>query len=171
MLSLIISIRYLKARKIKKKRTRSNEGSEFPDNEQVKFGEVVDAPPKLSFPKVKPPTCPWSLISMWSWIWRFAVIFLGFEGCPWCFRWEASAAGRWGISESQRMGIKTRHPSPSHFRRAFSIVLGVFQDVWVDPNFVLVLLRSSVYTRAGSVAPICRVSVERDVGNTLFLGL
>ncbi|CAA7391756.1 unnamed protein product [Spirodela intermedia] len=42
---------YLKARKIKSKRARNSESSEFPGRQEVKFGEVVDAPPKLSFPK------------------------------------------------------------------------------------------------------------------------
>ncbi|XP_078448020.1 coiled-coil protein isoform X2 [Wolffia australiana] len=43
---------YLKTRKNKTKRANDDEDSEFPKKEQVKFGEVVHAPPKLTLPKV-----------------------------------------------------------------------------------------------------------------------
>lgn len=45
--------RRLEERKNKRKKTRTEEHLEFPRHEQIKFGEVVDAPPKLvALPKV-----------------------------------------------------------------------------------------------------------------------
>nr|GMC90911.1 coiled-coil domain-containing protein 137 isoform X2 [Ipomoea batatas] len=44
----------LEERKNKRKKTRTEEHLEFPRHEQIKFGEVVDAPPKLvALPKMK----------------------------------------------------------------------------------------------------------------------
>ncbi|KAJ0968667.1 hypothetical protein J5N97_025584 [Dioscorea zingiberensis] len=43
---------YLQARKKKQKKTKINDIVNFPGHEEIKFGDVVEAPPKLSFPKV-----------------------------------------------------------------------------------------------------------------------
>jgi hypothetical protein len=45
--------RYLDEKKKKRKGDKMETLPEFPGREKVKFGEVVEAPPKLSFPKVK----------------------------------------------------------------------------------------------------------------------
>ncbi|KAF0902367.1 hypothetical protein E2562_016211 [Oryza meyeriana var. granulata] len=47
--------KYLDEKKKKRKGDRVETLPEFPGREKVKFGEVVEAPPKLSFPKVKSP--------------------------------------------------------------------------------------------------------------------
>ncbi|XP_019161046.1 PREDICTED: coiled-coil domain-containing protein 137 isoform X2 [Ipomoea nil] len=45
---------HLEERKKKRKKTRTEEHLDFPRHEQIKFGEVVDAPPKLAaLPKMK----------------------------------------------------------------------------------------------------------------------
>ncbi|PKA47692.1 hypothetical protein AXF42_Ash014469 [Apostasia shenzhenica] len=47
---------YLKEKKKKNKKAKVDDTLDFPGKENIKFGEVVEAPPKLSFPKVsKPP--------------------------------------------------------------------------------------------------------------------
>ncbi|EAY99510.1 hypothetical protein OsI_21480 [Oryza sativa Indica Group] len=45
--------KYLDEKKKKRKGDKMETLPEFPGREKVKFGEVVEAPPKLSFPKVK----------------------------------------------------------------------------------------------------------------------
>ncbi|XP_006655747.1 uncharacterized ABC transporter ATP-binding protein C825.01 [Oryza brachyantha] len=47
--------KYLDERKKRRKGDKTETLPEFPGREKVKFGEVVQAPPKLSFPKVKSP--------------------------------------------------------------------------------------------------------------------
>ncbi|KAK8949094.1 hypothetical protein KSP39_PZI005352 [Platanthera zijinensis] len=48
---------YLKEKKNKHKKVNEDDGLDFPGREQIRFGEVVTAPPKLSFRKVpKTPT-------------------------------------------------------------------------------------------------------------------
>ncbi|XP_073012657.1 uncharacterized protein [Typha latifolia] len=42
---------YLEAKKKKKKNDKTDNVRNFPGCEQIKFGEVVEAPPKLTFPK------------------------------------------------------------------------------------------------------------------------
>ncbi len=44
--------RYLDEKKKKRKGDKMETLPEFPGREKVKFGEVVEAPPKFSFPKV-----------------------------------------------------------------------------------------------------------------------
>ena len=48
----IIGFRHLDEKKKKCKAGKVETHLEFPGREKVKFGEVVEAPPKLSFPKV-----------------------------------------------------------------------------------------------------------------------
>ena len=48
----IIGFRHLDEKKKKCKAGKVETHIEFPGREKVKFGEVVEAPPKLSFPKV-----------------------------------------------------------------------------------------------------------------------
>ncbi|XP_010272638.1 PREDICTED: uncharacterized protein LOC104608372 [Nelumbo nucifera] len=44
--------RYLEARKMKHKKAKTEEKLDFPGREEIKFGEIVEAPPKLvAFPK------------------------------------------------------------------------------------------------------------------------
>ncbi|KAK1325088.1 hypothetical protein QJS10_CPA01g02609 [Acorus calamus] len=43
--------RYLDARKKKNKKAKTDDIPEFPQHEKIKFGEVVEAPPKLVVPK------------------------------------------------------------------------------------------------------------------------
>ncbi|KAK1274330.1 hypothetical protein QJS04_geneDACA020647 [Acorus gramineus] len=43
--------RYLDARKKKNKKAKTDDIPEFPQHEKIKFGEVVEAPPKLVIPK------------------------------------------------------------------------------------------------------------------------
>ncbi|OAY82132.1 hypothetical protein ACMD2_15871 [Ananas comosus] len=43
---------YLEAKRKKSKKQKTDDILEFPGREEIKFGEIVDAPPKLSFPKV-----------------------------------------------------------------------------------------------------------------------
>lgn len=45
-------IRYLEAKKNKKKKGKKEENIDFPGREEIKFGDVVQAPPKLVVPKV-----------------------------------------------------------------------------------------------------------------------
>uniref|UniRef100_A0A0D9WLC4 Uncharacterized protein n=1 Tax=Leersia perrieri TaxID=77586 RepID=A0A0D9WLC4_9ORYZ len=45
--------KYLDEKKKKRKGDRMETLPEFPGREKVKFGDVIEAPPKLSFPKVK----------------------------------------------------------------------------------------------------------------------
>ncbi|XP_062227931.1 uncharacterized protein LOC133926159 [Phragmites australis] len=47
--------KYLDEKKKKRKSNKVEILPDFPGREKVKFGEVVEAPPKLSFPKVKSP--------------------------------------------------------------------------------------------------------------------
>lgn len=51
-ISCIIGFRPLDEKKKKRKAGKVETHLEFPGREKVKFGEVVEAPPKLSFPKV-----------------------------------------------------------------------------------------------------------------------
>jgi hypothetical protein len=44
--------RYLEDKKKKHKKARTEEDLDFPGREEIKFGEVVEAPPKLTVPKV-----------------------------------------------------------------------------------------------------------------------
>lgn len=44
--------RYLEARRKKNKKAKTDGVVDFPGREKIKFGEVVEAPPKLSVPKV-----------------------------------------------------------------------------------------------------------------------
>ncbi|KAG9445146.1 hypothetical protein H6P81_016486 [Aristolochia fimbriata] len=44
--------KYLEEKKKKHKKAKTDEGVDFPQHEKIKFGEVVEAPPKLTFPKV-----------------------------------------------------------------------------------------------------------------------
>lgn len=44
--------RHLDEKKKKRKGNKEETVPDFPGREKVKFGEVVEAPPKLSFPKV-----------------------------------------------------------------------------------------------------------------------
>uniref|UniRef100_A0A1D1Y0W9 Uncharacterized protein n=1 Tax=Anthurium amnicola TaxID=1678845 RepID=A0A1D1Y0W9_9ARAE len=43
---------YFESRKKKQKKAKQSEISEFPEHERIRFGEIVEAPPRLSFPKV-----------------------------------------------------------------------------------------------------------------------
>ncbi|PKU81641.1 uncharacterized protein LOC110114765 [Dendrobium catenatum] len=43
---------YLKERKNKHKKVKANHALDFPGRENIRFGEVVEAPPKLSLPKM-----------------------------------------------------------------------------------------------------------------------
>lgn len=45
--------RRLEARKKKHKNANMDENVDFPGREEIKFGEVVEAPPKLVVPKVQ----------------------------------------------------------------------------------------------------------------------
>lgn len=45
-------IRYLEAKKNKKRKGKKEENIDFPGREEIKFGDVVQAPPKLVVPKV-----------------------------------------------------------------------------------------------------------------------
>jgi hypothetical protein len=45
-------LRYLDAKKKKHKKEDEDETPNFPGREQIKFGDVVQAPPKLTAPKV-----------------------------------------------------------------------------------------------------------------------
>lgn len=45
-------LRYLDAKKKKHKKADEEEILNFPGREQIKFGDVVQAPPKLTVPKV-----------------------------------------------------------------------------------------------------------------------
>ncbi|OEL38604.1 hypothetical protein BAE44_0000379 [Dichanthelium oligosanthes] len=45
--------KHLDEKKKKRKGNKTETVPDFPEREKVKFGEVVEAPPKLSFPKVK----------------------------------------------------------------------------------------------------------------------
>ncbi|KAL6606567.1 hypothetical protein ACP70R_042220 [Stipagrostis hirtigluma subsp. patula] len=47
--------KYLDEKKKKRKGNKTEALPDFPGHEKIKFGEVVEAPPKLSFPKVKSP--------------------------------------------------------------------------------------------------------------------
>ena len=51
-ISCITDFRHLDEKKKKRKCSKVETHVEFPGREKVKFGEVVEAPPKLSFPKV-----------------------------------------------------------------------------------------------------------------------
>jgi len=42
--------RYLEAKKKKHKKSHEEEKLDFPEHEKVKFGDIVQAPPKLSAP-------------------------------------------------------------------------------------------------------------------------
>ncbi|CAA6673871.1 unnamed protein product [Spirodela intermedia] len=78
-------------RKQKRKEARNSESSEFPGR-QEEIGDVVDAPPKLSFPKG---------------------LKTALDASTERRRLQAIEA----YSESERMGINTWHPSPSRFRK------------------------------------------------------
>ena len=47
-----MDFRHLDEKKKKRKGNKAETVPDFPGREKVKFGEVVEAPPKLSFPKV-----------------------------------------------------------------------------------------------------------------------
>ena len=47
-----MNFRHLDEKKKKRKGNKTESLPDFPGREKVKFGEVVEAPPKLSFPKV-----------------------------------------------------------------------------------------------------------------------
>lgn len=47
-----MNFRHLDEKKKKRKGNKTETLPDFPGREKVKFGEVVEAPPKLSFPKV-----------------------------------------------------------------------------------------------------------------------
>ena len=47
-----MDVRHLDEKKKKRKGNKAETVPDFPGREKVKFGEVVEAPPKLSFPKV-----------------------------------------------------------------------------------------------------------------------
>ena len=47
-----MNFRHLDEKKKKRKGNKTETVPDFPGREKVKFGEVVEAPPKLSFPKV-----------------------------------------------------------------------------------------------------------------------
>jgi hypothetical protein len=47
-----MNFRHLDEKKKKRKGNKAETVPDFPGREKVKFGEVVEAPPKLSFPKV-----------------------------------------------------------------------------------------------------------------------
>ena len=51
-ISCIIDFRHLDEKKKKRKCSKVETHVEFPGREKVKFGDIVEAPPKLSFPKV-----------------------------------------------------------------------------------------------------------------------
>jgi len=47
-----MNFRHLDEKKKKRKGNKAETVPDFPGRENFKFGEVVEAPPKLSFPKV-----------------------------------------------------------------------------------------------------------------------
>lgn len=48
----VFKTRYLEAKKKKHKKAETDEQLDFPGREHIKFGDVVEAPPKFTVPKV-----------------------------------------------------------------------------------------------------------------------
>ena len=97
-------LRYLEAKKKKHKKAHEEEKLDFPGHEKIKFGDIVQAPPKLAVtPKVK--YCLKFLASIMD-----QAIFIlremlclcneGIQECSRCFTRETSTPGYRGIQES-----------------------------------------------------------------------
>lgn len=48
----ILFCRYFESKKKKNKKEKTDDIRNFPGREEIKFGDIVEAPPKLNFPKV-----------------------------------------------------------------------------------------------------------------------
>lgn len=96
--------RYLEAKKKKNKKPKTEDHLDFPGRETIKFGEVVEAPPKLSVPKV-------AISVVLVYIQRILPLSIQLKIFPiagfqdQCFKREVTFAGSRGLQESQRMVV------------------------------------------------------------------
>lgn len=110
------SCRYVEAKKKRHKKAKTEEDLDFPGCEKIKFGDVVEAPPKLvTVPKVA------SLIFDLH-IYMSNNVSVKLRSSPffflsgiedWCLEGEATFAGNRGLQEPKRMDLKTWPPASS----------------------------------------------------------